>query len=466
MNFKILLIGLTTFVSGITGETVVNAQDTLLQHYIEQGLQNNLKLQRKESNYKISIQQLRQAKGQFYPELKANARYTRAHGGRTINFPIGDLLNPVYKTLNDYMGQQKFPLTSNKEFHFRRDKEQYTRLKFIQPLFNSDIYFNKQLKETNTAIKQADALAYQRQLVAEIKKAYFNFVMTQEIIHVLKETQNLLQRNVKLTKSLYRQDKVTKDKIYRSQSEVSKIRKTIAETQGQLERAQSYFNFLLNRDLKDSIKIDSSYQTLRELPLMSIEKARKNALNKREELSLLDKNIERSQTYLQMQKANKLPTLSLTADYGFQGRHYSFTFDDDFVVASLVLQWDLFKGFRTNAGIQEAKIQHEKAIDRKKETQQNIRLEVINAYNDLKTAQKEIIAARNEKKSTQKAFAIVSKKYRTGEATLIEYIDARTTMTKSKQKLIRANYMFYSKYAEFERAAALYPLSKYSNHNK
>ena len=36
----------------------------------------------------------------FLPDISMNARYTVARGGRIIEFPVGDLLNPVYITLN------------------------------------------------------------------------------------------------------------------------------------------------------------------------------------------------------------------------------------------------------------------------------------------------------------------------------------------------------------------------------
>ena len=50
---------------------------------------------------------------------------------------------------------------------------------------------------------------------------------------------------------------------------------------------------------------------------------------------------------------------------------------------------------------------------------------------------------------------MVDKKFREGQANLIEYIDARTTMTNAEQTLIINRYDYYIKYAEFERVACL-----------
>src|ERR1700736_5643949 len=51
---------------------------------------------------------LDQARALYLPTLDLNARYTRANGGRTIGIPVGDLLNPVYASLNQITGNSRF----------------------------------------------------------------------------------------------------------------------------------------------------------------------------------------------------------------------------------------------------------------------------------------------------------------------------------------------------------------------
>ena len=66
----------------------------VLDDYIRYGLDNNLTLQQKQSGYEKSIEALREARSLFYPGLSFNARYTLSDGGRIIDFPVGDFLNP------------------------------------------------------------------------------------------------------------------------------------------------------------------------------------------------------------------------------------------------------------------------------------------------------------------------------------------------------------------------------------
>ena len=94
---------------------------------------NNLALKQKEQNYLKSQNALREARSLFYPDLSLNARYTVAEGGRIIQFPIGDMMNPVYSTLNMLLASDQFPMQENQEFPFYRPTEHETKLSLVQP---------------------------------------------------------------------------------------------------------------------------------------------------------------------------------------------------------------------------------------------------------------------------------------------------------------------------------------------
>ena len=133
------------------------------------------------------------------------------------------MLNPVYQTLNTLLGQEQFPNIENMNFAFYRPTEQETKLSLVQPLIDPKIYYNSRIrKELSSAIK-ADADSYQRQLVADIKTAYFNYLKSSRLIQLLDETRGLLEENVRVNEKLYENSIVTIDNVYRSRAEMSKI---------------------------------------------------------------------------------------------------------------------------------------------------------------------------------------------------------------------------------------------------
>ena len=172
-------------------------QETILQTYIRQGLENNLALRQKESNYEKSLAALREARALFYPDISIHARYSVARGGRIIEFPVGDLMNPVYSTLNTFLGEDKFPLIENQEFTFLREHEHETKVSVIQPLVDPKIFYNQKISKQFSYAQMADAEAYRRQLVAEIKTVYFNYLKTLRIEQLLGDTRVLLEENIR-----------------------------------------------------------------------------------------------------------------------------------------------------------------------------------------------------------------------------------------------------------------------------
>src|SRR3974377_1101544 len=76
---------------------------------VADALASNLEIDAAGAGVAQRLAALDQARAQYLPTLDLFARYTRANGGRTIDFPVGDLLNPVYTTLNQIAGSSRFP---------------------------------------------------------------------------------------------------------------------------------------------------------------------------------------------------------------------------------------------------------------------------------------------------------------------------------------------------------------------
>ncbi|MFC2098865.1 TolC family protein [Bacteroidota bacterium] len=452
MTKPILLL----IICGLTGN--LGGQEITLEDYIEMGLQNNLALKQKEVNYQKSLQVLRQARSYFYPDISVNMRYSAAQGGRLIEFPVGTMLNPVYQTLNLLLGQDQFPDIENMNFAFYRPTEHETKLSLVQPIIDPKIHYNSKIKrELSYAIK-ADADAYQRQLVADIKTAYFNYLKTLRLIELLENTKGLLDENVRVNEKLFENDKITIDYVHRSRAELSKLAQQAALAKKNNQVATAYFNFLLNRSFDQPIPADADYDSIPEL--LTLGNLTDQAVENREELEMLRSYSRVADNYLSMNQMGRIPSLYAAVDYGFQGKQYEFNSRQDYMFASLVLRWDIFHGFQKKAQVGEARIEQEMRTTMLRETEQQIRLQALEAHFDLMASAESIIAAEEELLSSKNAFRVVDRKYKEGQASLIEYIDSRTSMTQAEERLIISKYDYHIKYAELERAACLYPINE------
>jgi outer membrane protein len=442
---------------GILVSSSLFAQVDTLNYYLQVGLENNLALQQKQASYEKSMLAVKEARRMFYPGISFNARYSIADGGRVIEFPVGDLLNPVYSTLNALTMSDYFPQIENREFTVLRSREHETKLQLIQPIFNTGLHYNYKIRSELSQASRVDVDRFKRYLVAEIKKAYFNYLQTLRMEELAFETRELLEENVRVSNKLFENQKVTSDVVYRSQAELSNIDQLIAEVEKNRKVARSYLNFLLNRPLETPLYDPREVQDT--VIVSDLELAKDHALDWREELDLLDHYLDASAYNLKIIRSQNYPMLLAAVDYGFQGKKYRFTADDDFVIASFVLKWDIFSGFQNRARIKQAVVETELLKQQKEEAEQQIRLEVTQAYYDLKAAVQSIRSSGMECIHARKAFRLVDRKYGEGMASLIEYMDARTAMTSAEINRIISRFDLQVKLAEYERTTASFDFS-------
>ena len=74
------------------------AQNNTVDSYIQKGLKENLALKQQNFDLQKASYALKEARGLFYPTLSFKSDYFYSSGGRTVDLPLGDLMNPVYST--------------------------------------------------------------------------------------------------------------------------------------------------------------------------------------------------------------------------------------------------------------------------------------------------------------------------------------------------------------------------------
>lgn len=438
--------------------SLLQAQNTYLESYIREGLSSNKGLKQKQLDYASDLSALKEAKGLFFPDISMNARYTVARGGRTIEFPVGDLLNPVYSTLNMLTASETFPQIENQEFAFLRPTEHETKVSLVQPIFNSDILQNYRIKKQYAEITRIDVERYKGELIKEITKAYYEYKKAHNLRALADTSLALVEENLRVSQRLYENDRVTKDAVYRSESELSKVEVQRAQANNLVEASRAYFNFLLNRSLSEPIELMPESPVP---PVVSLEDATRFALQNRNELQQIEGYKQLNQHVTSLQKGQNIPGLFGVFDYGFQGEEYGFTSDDDFMLASLVMRWNLFQGNVNRQKVQQAKIEGEKLDELYLQTEQQISLEVINNFYGLQAAYESVESAGKQVRSAMRAYELINRKYVEGQSSLLELIDARTSLTSAAANSIVATSEYYSRLADFEYAMGANALENY-----
>jgi len=454
MNHIKLLLVLLSF-------STIYCQNDIIEKYIILGIDDNLALKQKDFSLQQSIADLDEARGMFFPSIDIQARYTRAGGGREIDMLIGDLVNPIQNALNNISPQFAFPAnTSNVRIPFLRKEEHETKVSLVQPIIQPALFYNYSIKNSMVDIKTLERKVYVRELIANIKNGYLAVLRSDKIVKLFENTLTLINENLRVNESLFKNDKVTVDHLHRAKSEKLVTEQRILEAKNNHDLAKSYFNFLINQPLDSEIEITNNQ--LDEINIIDLDELEIMALKNREELSQLKSLVNIAEKTTGAAKTSFYPGLSLAVDYGFQGEKYRFNSDFDYWMASLVLNWNIFNGMQDNAKAEKAEIEAKKNMLQLVEFQNKIRLQVREAYKKIIVSQKIIESADQRLLSSTKSFNIVKKKYAQGLASQVEYLDSQNQLTKSQISKIFAEYSLMENYSELEKVTALIDLQKYN----
>lgn len=428
------------------------AQSPILDNYVKLGLENNLALKQENFSIQKSISALEEAKGLFQPNVSFLATYTLAGGGRDISFPIGDLLNPVYQTLNDMTGGNNFPTLQNQTIQFLPNDFHETKIRLIQPLFNSDIYYNYKAKKELISFQEAQKKAYEQELTKNIKTAYLQYTQIFELEKIYQRTEGLLNEVLRTNQKLVKNDKSTSEIVYGAEYEIAKLQNDKAEAYKNKKTAQAYFNFLLNRNLEENIELDSTI-LVKEIPTEDLISLEAQALAQRAELQQVKSGMNANLLQIELNKANKYPKVNVVGDLGYQGFGYKFDNTQDFWLVNFSLEWNLFKGKQNKRKIEQAQIEQSKLETRYTELEQQIKLQVQRAFYELQAFQKNIQANESGLRSAEKNYNLTKKKYEQGQARYIELVETQTKYINAQLALSLAQYNFLIKKVELQRLA-------------
>jgi outer membrane protein len=219
-----------------------------LDSYVRQGLERNIVVQQKSISLEMALLSLKMANGMFAPSVSLLGNFTSGEGGRSISFPIGDIMNPVYTTLNQLTASDQFPRMENVNTNFFPRNFYDVRARTSMPLLNTDLIYNKKIRGQQVLLQEYEVQVYQRELVRNIKVAYFNYLSAREGVVIYQSALTRAQEGKRVNEALLANGKGLPAYVLRSQAEIENIKAQLVDAERQVENGRLYFNFLLNRE--------------------------------------------------------------------------------------------------------------------------------------------------------------------------------------------------------------------------
>jgi outer membrane protein TolC len=450
----------------VAASVAVDAQETpapgrplaaVIDEYVREGLRSNLSLRAQSLEVERATAALDGARARYFPEAGFAARYTRAEGGRTIELPLGDALNPAYQTLNDLLVQQgqqpQFPVVQNETINFLREREQDTRITLRMPLIAPAIPAAVRAQRELLGASEYSRQALGRRLKRDITVGYLNWLSAVRTQGIVNASLALLNENLRVNDSLHRNGKITQDQVLRARAELLAVTQQSREARNGASQAQSYLNFLLNRPLDTALENAEVAPEVRAAS-RALQELRQAALDNRPELAQLQHLTRASEAQTRLAKADRWPTLSFGADGGIQGEEYEFGRGSNYATISLLLNWTFFDGGARSAAVRQAHAAERRTATQLSELTQQVQLEVQQSLDSLETSADSLATAEARAEAARAAFRIASRKRDEGVISQVEFIDARSSLTGAELNLNVTRFEVLARQAELDYATA------------
>ena len=289
-----------------TDVTPTRAVAAVIDDYVREALHSNLSLHAESMEVEREFAALDQARAQFLPTVSFEASYTSASGGRTLELPLGTLMNPVYATLNQLLADRgrrnEFAPIQNETVYFQRQHEQITRFSLRQPLYAPAIPAAVRAQRAALEAEQYNRMAFARRLKRDVTVGYLNWLRATHTVRIVAASVELLAENLRVSDSLYRNGRVTQDQVLRARAELLAVEQQLRDARNNETQLRSYANFLLNRALDTPLEGATIESELGrrgyDLGLL-----RAQALSNRPELAQLDRTVSAAEAQIRVASA-------------------------------------------------------------------------------------------------------------------------------------------------------------------
>ncbi len=437
-NLKFLFI-LFAFVS--------EAQQQKFDPLITWAWQHSVQLKSMHFQLQSAEASLRESKAMYGPVANFGIQYSLADGGRNISIPVGDLLNPVYNSLNQITMSNAFPQIANVEEQLLPDNFYDMRLRISQPLFYPDLLIQKRIMRNKLEWKQLEIKAFKRLLSRDVMQAVFQLQTAMQLLEIYNTTDTLLKEAHRTTQSLIRNGVALPSALSRISSQLAGNTAQRTEIEAQIGNAKAYLQFLTG------IATDSLEHYVNPGSIYPADLSDKAQM--REELQQLGKGIDMQKWALKKENQFYLPRIGAQLDLGSQDFDFGFS---PYVLFGLNLEWNVFDSKRHSYRKQMVRSEMQSLETKKEEVTEQIELQKEIAKRNYHASVSQAQSYEQRISDAGKMYKEVFAKYREGSSNYLELIDAQSQWTQMRLQHAISILNAWTKWSEYQYVNASYPI--------
>ena len=331
------------------------------------------------------------------------------------------------------------------------------------PLFAPQVYRMMKMNDKQMATAVEAARSSRITLTAEVKKAFYNILLAEQSLDVLRESEATVQRTVDDTQVQYQNGLTSEYDLLTAQVQLSNLKPTILQTENSIKLAKLMLKMYLSIPEDVEIEVVGELDALRDDVLAGTDGLTTDVTDNSDlrSLELQEEVLRRS---LKAANAGRMPTLAAFGSASYTGNDMEpFNFggaaatDDSRyfwthpISVGLQLSVPIFSGLTKMNRSRELKNQISQLSLQRSYARQQIDVQVRSALNDLLTARETMYAQELTVEQARKAYKISDTRYRAGAGTILELNSAQLSQTQAQLNFSQAIYDYLSAKAEYDR---------------
>lgn len=401
-------------------------------------LENNRDIKIALLSHKQSDEKVTEAYGNLLPNISAEGSYIR-------NTKL-----PVFYLPSDFFGipgGRSIPV----EIGEKNVYEGY--INFQMPVYNAAIYPGIKAANINKKINRENIRAVKSRTVTETKKAYLRVLVLQQQLTLINQCVERGEQRLNDVRNLFFQDMAADVDTLTAYISLVNLEPTKLKLINAVENSKRALLFIMGLDENTQI-------VLLDLFLLSDEDHHTEALQNnaadRSEIKQLELAVEAAEQLEKVEFANHLPSLNAFGRLKIEAQAGDYKFNDyNWPTSSLVglqLSLPIFNGLKTDAKVEQAKIEKEKTIEQLENLKEYVALEISTSLSALNEAKENVIAIKKTVELAERNYNMIRSRFNNGLSNLNDLLDAELMLNEAKINLTTENYNYHIAKVEYEYA--------------
>lgn len=335
------------------------------------------------------------------------------------------------------------------------------------PLFAPSVYRTLKMNETELESAVENARSSRINLVAEVKKSFYNILLAEQSLSVLNESKGTIQLTVNDIELKFKNGLASEYDLITAQVQLSNLTPTIIQTENSIKIAKLLLKMYLSIPEDVDVSVDGELDDMREDVLSSVGELNTD-VSANTQLRQLDIQKDLLGHQLRLSNASRLPTVAAFGNLAYSGNDINRNaFAGMGSNEPLPPTTDYYWQNPINIGIQISipifsgltKINKSRQIKnsmtqldiQRLYAERSVNVQVRSAINNLITAREMMFSQELTVAQSEKAYTISNTRYNSGMGTMLELNSAQLSQTRAQLNFSQAIFDFLTAKAEYDK---------------